>query len=40
MANQKYTDEFREEAVRQVLDREYSVKDAESGLCSFLVDAG
>lgn len=27
IANQKYTEEFREEAVRQVLNRGYSVKD-------------
>ncbi len=27
MANQKYTAEFQEEAVRQVLDRGYSVKE-------------
>ena len=32
MSNQKYTEEFREEAVRQVLDRGYSVKDVAENL--------
>ena len=32
MANQKYTAEFREEAVRQVLDRGYSVREVSENL--------
>ena len=32
MANQKYTLEFKEEAVRQVLDRGYSVKEVAENL--------
>lgn len=32
MSNQKYTAEFREEAVRQVLDRGYSVKEVSENL--------
>ena len=32
MSNQKYTEEFREEAVRQVLDRGYSVKEVSDNL--------
>jgi transposase len=32
MANQKFTAEFREEAVRQVLDRGYSVKEVSENL--------
>jgi transposase len=32
MSNQKYTAEFREEAVRQVLDRGYSVKEVAENL--------
>ncbi|VAX25828.1 hypothetical protein MNBD_NITROSPINAE02-171, partial [hydrothermal vent metagenome] len=32
MSNQKYTAEFREEAVRQVLDRGYSVKEVSANL--------
>ena len=32
MANQKYTEEFREQAVRQVLDRGYSVKEVSENL--------
>ncbi len=32
MGNQKYTAEFREEAVRQVLDRRYSVKEVAENL--------
>ena len=32
MANQKYTAEFRQEAVRQVLDRGYSVKEVAENL--------
>ena len=32
MSNQKYTAEFREEAVRQVLDRGYSVKEVSSNI--------
>ena len=32
MANQKYAAEFREEAVRQVLDRGYSVKEVAENL--------
>ncbi len=32
MANQKYTPEFREEAVRQVLDRGYSVREVSESL--------
>jgi transposase len=32
MGNQKFTAEFREEAVRQVLDRGYSVKEVSENL--------
>ena len=32
MSNQRYTTEFREEAVRQVLDRGYSVKEVSENL--------
>ena len=32
MENQKFTAEFREEAVRQVLDRGYSVKEVSDNL--------
>ncbi len=32
MANQKFTAEFREEAIRQVLDRGYSVKEVADNL--------
>jgi transposase len=32
MANQKYLQEFRDEAVRQVLDRGYAVKDVAKNL--------
>jgi transposase len=32
MSNQKYTAEFREEAVRQILDRGYSVKEVSKNL--------
>ena len=32
MSNQKYSAEFREEAVRQVLDRGYAVKDVAKNL--------
>jgi len=32
MSNQKYAPEFRDEAVRQVLDRGYSVKDVSERL--------
>jgi len=32
MANQKYTAEFRDEAVRQVLDRGYTVKEVAENL--------
>ena len=32
MSNQRYTEEFREEAVRQVLDRGYAVKDVAENL--------
>ena len=32
MGNQRYTEEFKEEAVRQVLDRGYSVKEVSENL--------
>jgi transposase len=32
MSNQRYSDEFRQEAVRQILDRGYSVKEVSERL--------